>query len=38
LADPDDSAVPPGARQISEEEIEQLRIQAENIRMGLPES
>jgi len=31
----DDSAVSPGARQISEEEIERLRIQSENIRMGL---
>lgn len=31
----DDSTTPPGARRISEEEFEQLRIQDENIRMGL---
>jgi hypothetical protein len=34
LNTPDDS-IPPGARRISEEEFERLRIESENIRMGL---
>jgi predicted RNA-binding Zn-ribbon protein involved in translation (DUF1610 family) len=33
-----DDSTPPGAIRMSEEELERLRIESENIRMGLPES